>query len=335
MANTRRVYDNSDEDFIYPMSWLRICTLLLLGVSATVPALAANKEHEAIQRDIAMLGEELRRLQASLTNEFTAIKTMVQQSINASDKSQNSVLVLETRMTERMQSLEKSLAQTVANLNTRVDTMADEFRAVKEEVKETNARMAKLNDKMDDIKTAIQIIGQNQQQPPAAPPTSSAPSPDGPKAEGPAPAPQTVAAGATLFEDADRDRLAGKTDLAIKEYREFVKTYPRSERACEAQYRVGELLMKKGEIFPAAVEFDMVIERYDSSCSFQPNARYMKGKAFVKAEQPTAAKDEFRRLAEDYKGTEWERKAKEALKEIGFSAAAPKTGAKAAKKTRR
>ncbi|MCC6539825.1 MAG: hypothetical protein IT162_19915 [Bryobacterales bacterium] len=320
------------------MSLLRFSALLLLSVAATVPALAANKEHEAIQRDIAMLGEELRRLQASFANEFTAIKTMVQQSINASDKSQNSVLVLETRMTERMQSLEKSLAQTVANLNTRVDTMADEFRAVKEEAKETNARMVKLNDKLDEIKTALQIIGQQQaERPAAAPPPTATPTADGPKAEGPAAAttPTTVAAGATLFEDADRDRLAGKTDLAIKEYREFVKTFPRSERACEAQFRVGELLMKKGEIFPAAVEFDMVIERYDSSCSFQPNARYMKGKAFVKAEQPTAAKDEFRRLAEDYKGTQWEQRAKEALKEIGFSAAAPKTGAKAAKKTRR
>jgi len=332
----RRVYNNGDEDFIYPMSLLRICTLLLLGVSATVPAPAANKEHEAIQRDLAMLGEELRRLQASFSNEFTAIKTMVQQSINASDKSQNSVLVLETRMTERMQSLEKSLAQTVANLNARVDTMADEFRAVKEEAKETNARMVKLHDKMDDIKVALQLLNGKLDQ--APPPVTPAPQPtaDGPKAEGPAStAPTTMAAGATLFEDAERDRLAGKNDLAIKEYREFVKTYPRSERACEAQYRVGELLMKKGEIFPAAVEFDMVIERYDSSCSFQPNARYMKGKAFVKAEQPTAAKDEFRRLAEDYKGTVWEQRAKEALKEIGFSAAAPKTGAKAAKKTRR
>ncbi len=322
------------------MSMHRICALLLLGFPAVVPALAANKEHEAIQRDIAMLGEELRRLQASFTNEFTAIKTMVQQSINASDKSQNSVLVLETRMTERMQSLEKSLAQTVANLNTRVDTMADEFRAVKEEAKETNARMVKLNDKMDEIKTALQLLNGRLDQPPPAPVTAPPPqpAPDGPKAANgvaaPVPVPGNVA-GATLFEDADRDRLAGKTDLAIKEYREFVKAYPRSERACEAQYRVGELLMKKGEIFPAAVEFDMVIERYDSSCSFQPNARYMKGKAFVKAEQPTAAKDEFRRLAEDYKGTEWERRAKEALKEIGFSAAAPKTGAKAAKKTRR
>ena len=318
------------------MRHLRLFALLACGALPVV-APAANKEHEAIQRDISMLGEEMRRLQASLTNEFTAIKTMVQQSINGSDKAQNSVLVLETRMTERLQSLEKSVSQTVANLNTKVDTMADEFRAIKEESKETNARLSKISTKLDDLKTAIQLIPQQTAPPP--------PAASQPQAENPplttAPVATAAAAmnGAKTFEDADRDRLAGKNDLAIKEYREFVKAYPKSERSCEAQFRVGELLMKKDDIPNAAAEFDMVIERYDSTCTFQPAARYMKGKAFVKAGQPTAAKDEFRRLAEDYKGTEWERKAKEALKEIGFSAAAPKppAGGRAptAKKLRR
>ncbi len=312
---------------------------LVLGAGFLLPksAPAANKEHEAIQRDIAMIGEETRRLQASLSNEFTAIKTMVQQSINASDKAQNSVLVLETRMTERMQSLEKSLAQTVANLNAKVDTMADEFRAIKEESKETNARLLKISTKLDDLKTQVQLQQQQAPPPPVvlpaggeAQPTTQQPQPPGP---------QAAVNGVKLFDDADRDRLAGKNDLSIKEYREFVKAYPKSERSCEAQFRVGELLMKKDDIPNAAAEFDMVIERYDSTCTFQPAARYMKGKAFVKAGQPTAAKDEFRRLAEDYKGTEWERKAKEALKELGFSAAAPPkptgTAAKGAKKLRR
>lgn len=299
---------------------LVVCSVLL-ALPGSLPAV--NKEHEAIQRDIAMLGEELRRLQGSLTNEFTAIKTMVQQSINGSDKAQNSVLVLETRMTERMQSLEKSLAQTVANLNTKVDTMADEFRAIKEESKETNARLLKMSTKLDDLKTAIQLIPSQ-----VAPPQVAQPAP---QADNTTAAPATVN-GAKLFEDADRDRLAGKNDLAIKEYREFVKAFPKSDRACEAQFRAGELLMKKDDIPMAAAEFDMVIERYDATCKFQPDARYQKGKALVKAGQPTAAKDEFRRLAEDYKGTEWERKAKDALKEIGFSAAAPKPGAKKARR---
>jgi len=306
-----------------------LASALLLCVP--VPAAAANKEHEAIQRDIAMLGEELRRLQSSLNNEFTAMKTMVQQSINGSDKAQNSVLVLETRMTERMQSLEKSLSQTVATLNTKVDTMADEFRAIKEESKEANARLLKMTTKLDDLKTLIQLLpSQLQQQAPSAlgPPQADNNGQPPPGGIAPPPVP-TAVNGAKLFEDADRDRLAGKNDLAIKEYREFVKQYPRSERSCEAQFRVGELLMKKDDIPNAAAEFDMVIERYDSTCTFQPAARYQKGKAFVKAGQPTAAKDEFRRLAEDYKGTEWERKAKEALKDIGFSASAPPVRKKA------
>lgn len=300
---------------------------LLLGAGLLLPraAPAANKEHEAIQRDIAMIGEETRRLQASLTNEFTAIKTMVQQSINASDKAQNSVLVLETRMTERMQSLEKSLAQTVANLNAKVDTMADEFRAIKEESKETNARLLKMSTKLDDLKTQVQFQQQQAPPPPVVVPAGGG---EAQPTTQPQPGPQAAVNGVKLFDDADRDRLAGKIDLSIKEYGEFVKAYPKSERSCEAQFRIGELLMKKDDIPRAAAEFDMVIERYDSTCTFQPAARYMKGRAFVKAGQPTAAKDEFRRLAEDYKGTEWERKAKEALKELGFSAAAPKpTGA--------
>ena len=304
------------------MHHFRLIGLMACALLPAASASAANKEHEAIQRDITMLGEEMRRLQAALTNEFTGIKTLVQQSINASDKAQNSVLVLETRMTERMQTLEKTLGQTVASMNAKVDAMADEFRAIKEESKETNARLSKLAAKLDEVKTAVTLLpGQINQAPPVQPPVGPPVTPN----EG---------IGAVRFEDADRDRLAGKNDLAIKEYREFVKQYPKSDKACEAQFRVGELLMKNDDIPNAAATFDMVIERYDSTCTFQAAARYMKGKAFVKAGQPTAAKDEFRRLAEDYKGTEWERKAKEALKEIGFSAAAPPTPKTASKKAR-
>ena len=238
-----------------------LATALLLSVPG--PAAAANKEHEAIQRDIAMLGEELRRLQSSLNNEFTAMRTMVQQAINGSDKAQNSVLVLETRMTERMQSLEKSLALTVATLNSKVDTMADEFRAIKEESKEANARLLRLNTKLDDMKTLIQLLPEQMRQQAPAPPVPGV----GPQAEGSQPPPggttpivPTAVNGAKLFEDAERDRLAGKNDLAIREYREFVKQYPRTERSCEAQFRVGELLLKKDDIVHAAAEFDMVLE---------------------------------------------------------------------------
>lgn len=308
---------------------LLVCALLLPSAGTT--ARAANKEHEQMQRDLNLLNEELRRLPTMLAPEFAAIKAMVTQSINASDKAQNSVLVLETRMTERMQSLEKSLAQTVASLNARVDSMSTEFQGIKEESKETNARLAKMSTKLDDLMALMKIIQTT--------PKECAPAPgvgDAPKAEGgPPPGPGGIGFDSNkLFEDADRDRMAGKTDLAIKGYRDFLRNSPKSERSCEAQFRVGEMLMRKGEVFPAAAEFDMVIERYDPTCRFQPEARYMKGRAFVKADQPSAAKDEFRRLAEDYKGTEWERKAKEALKEIGFSAAPPKPAAKAAPKKR-
>ena len=296
------------------MHHLRLLAFLACALMP-LTALAANKEHEAIQRDIAMIGEEMRRLSATLTNEFTAMKTMVQQSINASDKAQGSVLVLETRMTERMQSLEKSLNQTVANMNAKVDAMADEFRSIKEENKETNARLLKMSAKMDELKNIVTSLPSLINQ---APPQPQLQGDNNPPAPGPG-------AGASTFEDANRDRLAGKNDLAIKEYREFVKAYPKSENACEAQFRVGELLMKKDDIPNAAAEFDMVIERYDATCKFQPDARYQKGKAFVKAGQPTSAKDEFRRLAEDYKNTLWETRAKEALKEIGFSASPPAT----------
>jgi TolA-binding protein len=218
-------------------------------------------------------------------------------------------------MTERMQSLEKSLNQTVANMNAKVDAMADEFRSIKEENKETNARLLKMSAKMDELKNIVTSLPSLINQ---APPQPQLQGDNNPPAPGPG-------AGASTFEDANRDRLAGKNDLAIKEYREFVKAYPKSENACEAQFRVGELLMKKDDIPNAAAEFDMVIERYDATCKFQPDARYQKGKAFVKAGQPTSAKDEFRRLAEDYKNTLWETRAKEALKEIGFSASPPAT----------
>ena len=292
-------------------------------LAAPLLAPAANKEHEAIQREINNLAEEFKRWQRSMDDQMLTIKTLMQQAINNSDKSHSAVLVLETRMTERMQSLERGLTTSVTALGAKVDTMADEFRTVKEDVKDINAKMSRLQNQMSDVLTTVKLL---KEQPAPPPPVNPAPAPTQP-AQAPGP-PANIPPAESLFSNARRDQSAGRYEMALSQFQDYLKYYAKSDLACVSQFHVGEIYAKQENYVDALVGFDAVLEKYDSNCSHRADAIYMKGRTLAKAGQPTAGAAEFRRLRTEFPRTEWATKAAAALKELGFSTAPPSSAKK-------
>lgn len=308
------------------MRILRLAAVALLAMPALLPA--ANKEHEAMMRDLALLQDQLRTMQKSLDEKMAALMAIVQQSVNSADKSNTSILVLETKMTERMTSLERSLTQSLATMGTKVDTMSDEFRILKENMADLNSKMGRLQTKFVDVENAVKTM----QSPPPPPPSSfestGAGAPGEPGLSQMVRPPAGVSA-ETVYRDAYRDQLAGKNDQALEGFQNYLKWFPGTDLACNAQFYIGNIYFKKRELEKALTAFDDVLEKYPSDCNKRNDAMHAKARVLVEGSQPSAAAAVYRQLRKENPTGEWATKANAGLRELGFSATAP-----AAKKRR-
>jgi len=297
--------------------------ILLLAASSS----AANKEHEAIQRDITTLGDQVKGLQKTFDDNLREIKSLLLQL----DKDTNKGLgVVETRITERMTSLEKAVNVSVTTMGARVDSMAEEFRRVREDIADLNGKMTRMQTSLGDVKSLIEAIN-NKPVPPApvAPPPSTGAigsTPEQPVADGRPP--NVTAEG--LFTSATRDKSSGKYDLALNQFQDFVKWFPKNDLACVAQYHIGDIHYNQNDLMKALEAFDKVLDGYDANCSRRPDSIYLKARTLEKGGERTAAAKEYRRLRDDYPKTDWATRAAQRLRELGLNPnqTAPKKNAR-------
>jgi len=268
---------------------------------------AASKEIQELQRDVAQLQDMVRSLQQSQNEKLAALTVMVQQALDASNKANTSVAVLDSSIRQTLRDQEKNVVAPVAGVGAKVDQMTTEFQALRESVADIASRLGKLQAQMVDMQNAVRTINA----PPAPPPGAPAPG-----AAGSPPAPAE-----TLYANAQRDRLGGKLDLALQEFADYLKYYPTTELAPNAQYYIAEIHFAQGDFDSALKEFDMVLEKYPDN-NKTADALYMKGQTLVKMGRRTQGGQEFQELIKRYPGSDLSNKACTQLKAMGLRCAA-------------
>src|SRR5215469_8614916 len=91
---------------------------LLLTPQAALPA---SKEQQEMQRDIAQLQDQVQRLQSSFDQQIAAIRTLVEQALDAGNKANTSVSVLSREVTQTLDRELKDSLRPVAGLSAKVD----------------------------------------------------------------------------------------------------------------------------------------------------------------------------------------------------------------------
>ncbi len=281
-----------------------VCTaiLALLGVATS---LAQSREIRELQRDVALLGDQVRQMQRSLDENLTALRVLVQQALDGVNKVNTTMAVLENNVRERLREQEKSLVQPVATASSKVDQMATEFQGLREAISDLNVRMGKLEQRIVDLGNTIKVL----QAPPAPPPAGAFGPPPGVTAE-------------SLYAAAMRDMNAGNYDLALQEFTDYLKYFGSTETAPNAQYYIGEIYYNRGELDAALRAFDLVLEKYPENVKTR-DAMYMKGQTLLKMGQRTQAAEEFRAIIARWPASELAAKARARLKEMGLPATAP------------
>lgn len=285
--------------------------LLPLVLITALPAVSQKEKIAEIQRDILLMQDQIRAMQRSQDEKMAAMQVLVQQTLDAANKANTAVAVLDSALRDRMKEQEKLLAAPVAGVGSKVDTMANDFAGLRESITDLSSRMGKLQNQIADINSAIKVLAN----PPAPPPSAT----QTPAAAG---GPPPGLSAETLYNGALRDKSAGQADLAIEQFQNYLKWFGNTDLAPNAQYYIGEIKYLRGDLDGALMAFDTLLEKYPDNPKTS-DAMLQKGRALVKAGFKAEARQEFTSLIKKFPNHDNAAKARTELAALSGPARAP------------
>ncbi len=233
-----------------------------------------------------------------------------------------------SKLASTMGSLQKSVQDVQANSGARLDTMSTQVQGLSDNLEEIKSRLGKLNQQLVDLQNSVQSLDAKISTG-AAPapatgtgtPTSSVvpakPTGVGSSLNTPA-IPAGVPSANTLYDSGIGDIRTGKLDLARSEFQDYLKYYPTTDLASNAQFYLGEIAYSQKKYDEAVSEYEKVLTNYPKSFKLAP-ARLKQGMALIALGQKADGIRQLREVVKRYPGTEEDRLARARLKELGAS----------------
>jgi tol-pal system protein YbgF len=262
---------------------VRATMLLLVGLTLAAPARAADKETLQMMADIRMLQEQTQQLQNLIGAVGEALKTV------------------SGRLDQQTEVNRKAFADQKST----IDTLAADLRVVRERVDDSNVRIGSVSQEVEALRQSIELLNApaSAAAEPAPPPATAPGGPPSPPPPAPAPAaPRSAAVGMSptrLFDEAKAMYWAGQNDLAVMGFESYIKTFPKSEQADDAQLLIGSAYLQAGANEKAVEAYDVAIRTYPNS-NVLPEAYYKKGVALQNLKQVDRAREAFETVTTKY-----------------------------------
>lgn len=268
------------------------------------PAAAQNREHQQMAAELRMLQEQTQQLAITLAAVNQALA--------------ESVKLLNARMDEDTNAIRKGFA----DQKLLIDNMASDVSRIRERSNDTNVRIGSLQEELEALRTTVQALQQTAVAPPASVVDPLAPAGTGTSTP-PAPLPPPVAPPSTaglsptrLYETAQADYFAGQWSSAISGFEAFLRAFPRSEQADDAQLYIGETYFAQNQWPEAIAAYNQLIQSYPGTNSV-PVAYYKRGLAQERLGQIDAARASWEAAAKSFPDSDAGRLAKQNLDRLG------------------
>ena len=259
------------------------------------------------------MAAELRMLQEQ-TQQLAITLAAVNQALA------ESVKLLNARMDEDANALRKGFA----DQKLLIDNMATDVSRIRERANDTNVRIGSLQEELEALRTTVQTLQQTAVAPSAPSPVVDPLAPAGTgTSTAPAPLPPPVAPPSTaglsptrLYETAQADYFAGQWSSAISGFEAFLRAFPRSEQADDAQLYIGETYFAQNQWSEAIAAYNQLIQSYPGTNSV-PVAYYKRGLAQERLGQIDAARTSWEAAAKSFPDSDAGRLAKQNLDRLG------------------
>jgi tol-pal system protein YbgF len=262
-------------------------------LAAPWPAAAANREHQQMMAEIRILQEQNQQLAVSLGALTKALEAIGQ------------------RMDEESATSRKAFAdQRVV-----IDSVGSEVRVVREKLDDHNVRLSRLSQELEALRSSMPPPGTVMMAPaePGAAPGAAPTDTTGGSAPAVPAVPSTAGLSPQrLYDTAYADFASGQWAMAITGFEMFIKSFPRSEQADQAQYYIAESYLIDGKFDQAVAAYDKVIANYPSGDQV-PLAYYKRGIALLQLKQADRARESWEACVKNYPDSDASRLAKQGL----------------------
>jgi len=275
----------------------------LLVVGAAAPAAAANKEHQQLMADIRMLQEQTQLLQNLLGQFNEALKAV------------------NTRLDQQSESNRKL----AADQKLAIDNLTNDARVIREKLDDNNVRVGSLTQEVDALRQSMQQMttrpagtdpfgggdpsaaaGGTAPPPGGAPPSTGAPA---------AATPTMTASPRQVWDAAYADYTSGQYDLAVLGFEAYIRNFPKSDSADDAQVLICAAFLADKKYQKAVDACDTAIRTYPAGNAI-PDAYFRKGLALADMRDVNGARTAWETVVRNFPDSDAGRLAKQRLDQI-------------------
>lgn len=224
---------------------------LVSGLAAP-GALGQKQQIILLQRDVALLQDELRRANESSAEKLAQVEAMLAESSRMQERLAEAQASIEVSLEQLSKALDEPLRATSA----RLDVLEEQFGRVRVVVSEIGATADRVHDDVRDIKTHLTSV--------------QFPMTD---AEGEDADQSAVNASEAIYEGGRRDYQRGEIDLARAQFLDYLSLYPNHTKADEVQFYLAETYYAAADYEEAVHQYDQVYKRHPLS-PIVPDALY-------------------------------------------------------------
>jgi len=261
-------------------NWQRLGVLILLGLLA-LPSWGASKEIIQLQTQVQQLQDQMTQMKQSFDQQMGIVQHLIEQSTDNVNKVANQVSTLQTNLQKQQ-----------SDSGNHVDQLSGQIQALNDSLDEVKARLNRVSKQLEDMQSAQQTLTAQQQQQAQAPP------PD------------------VLYNNALRDYNAGKNDLAVQEFSDYVKFYPNTDLAGNAYFYLADIEFRQGNYQKAAKDYDQVLQNFPSG-NKAPAAQLKKGFALIELGQKDDGVSELRHVIQRWPRSAEATQARDRLRKLG------------------
>ena len=264
---------------------------ILLTVAS--PASAANKEHQQLMADLRMLQEQsqvLQNLIGSVTETLKAVNTRLDQQAETTRKA-------------------------FADQKLVIDNLTNDVRVIREKLDDNNVRIGSLTQEVDSLRQSMQQGSRPSVTNDAAGPQSGG---GAPAAGSPSNSQPNAGVGVSpkqLFDSAMSDYYSGQYDLAILGFGDYIKSFPKSDLADDAQVNICMAYLQDGKNDKAVEACDLAIRTYPTGDKI-PDAYYRKGLALKNLRDLNGARDAWDHVVKAFPDSDAGRLARQGLEQV-------------------
>lgn len=269
-----------------------VLLILLVVAALATPVYPVAKEIIQIQASLARVEADLRDMRSAMDERMGMMRQVMEQSTQTVSK-----------LNSAIDNVQRSIQGTVLAQGTKVDQMSTGVRGLHDQLEDVQARLGKLSEQMAQMRSTIETL----QAPPAP---VQQPTAAGPAAGVPPASPET------LYQAALRDLNGGKTDMALQQFQDYLRFYPDTELAGNAQFYIGEAFARQRKLPEAVEAYDIVLERYPRG-NKTAAAHLKKGLVLIEMNDRDAGARELRELVRRFPSTDEAKIARERLKLMG------------------